>query len=291
MKTFSFSALGTQWNISIDADEVPERDMQTVYADVSGFESRFSRFRKESEVNAFRDSGFGTFPISETLSQLLGAADVVRQLTRGRYDPAAGELLERAGYDDRYRLRPDEGKVHSFQLPEWTISGRTLSIGGPVVFDLGGIGKGFCIDRVADTLKGLGYEYFLVEAGGDMFGTTKHDGSPYRVALEWPGRPGIAFGTVDIARQGLAASDRFRRRWGLWNHIVDPNVRKPIESIDGCVAAGKSAFLADQGTSALFLSSEDFYEEVAWALDIEYVVFSGDASVFASPKWPGKWFS
>lgn len=291
MKTFSFSALGTRWNISIDADNVSASDMQAVFSEVSHFETRFSRFRKESEVNAFRASGPGTFEISEEFSRLLDAAHTVRRLTCGRYDPAVGELLEGAGYDDRYRLRPDEEKLRSFRLPRWKLSGRQLSIEGPTAFDMGGIGKGFCIDRIADTLKDLGYAYFLVEGGGDMFGTSKRDGSPYRVALEWPGRLGIAFGTIDILRRGLAASDRFRRRWGKWHHIVDPESKKPVKSIAGCVAVGQNAFLADQGTSALFLSPVGSHKEIAYTLGIEYVVFFENTSVLASSEWSGKWFS
>ncbi|MFZ3032345.1 MAG: FAD:protein FMN transferase, partial [Candidatus Moraniibacteriota bacterium] len=141
-----------------------------------------------------------------------------------------------------------------------------------------------------DILKQEGERYFLVEGGGDMYGTTKRDGSPYRVALEWPGKPDIAFGVVELKHQGVAVSDSFKRRWGKWHHILDSHTKQPIESVLGAAAVAPSAFAADCMTSGLFLAPPAKYGELSRVLEAEYVVFQKDGTVSIGPHWPGELF-
>lgn len=289
METFSFSALGTKWSILVDHDSFPGEHQKAILTEVATFENRFSRFILTSEVNQFREGAAGTYEVSELFALLLTRADRLRQLTGGVYDPAIGGLLEHAGYDPTYRLESDR-KVETFRLPQWSLSDQKVTLDGPVVFDFGGIGKGYCIDMVAGILERLGYRYYLVEGGGDMYGTAKRDGSPYQVALEWPGKPDTAFGVVVLNHQAVAVSDSFKRRWQKWHHIIDPHAKKPIEEVVGCAALARSAFAADCMTSALFLSSEERYPELREELGAEYVVLRATGTVAVSPSWPGELF-
>lgn len=289
METFAFSALGTKWSIGVDEEIFSGKAQRAILEAVTVFENRFSRFRMESEVNRFRDAQPGTYEISEQFAMLLTRANRLRTLTSGVYDPAVGGLLEHAGYDATYRLEADQ-KVETFRLPDWDLSGLKLTIDGPVVFDFGGIGKGYCIDLVAGVLERHGYQYYLVEGGGDMFGTTKKNGEGYRIALEWPGRPDTAFGVVTLNYQGVAVSDSFKRRWKKWHHILDPHTKRPIEFIVGCAGLAQSAFAADCMTSALFLASATQYGAIADELSAQYVVFRADNTVGVSGDWPGELF-
>jgi FAD:protein FMN transferase len=291
METFSFSALGTAWNILIDESLFPEDHRHTVLEAVAVFEKRFSRFLPASEVNQFCDASAGTYQVSREFALLLMRADRLRTLTQGVYDPAVGGLLERAGYDRAYRLRPDDGAVADYRLPTWSLNDEQLTISGKIVFDLGGIGKGYCIDLVSSLLQRLGYEHYLVEGGGDMYGTTKKDGSPYRIALEWPGRPDTAFGVVELRYQGIAVSDSAKRRWGGWHHIIDPMEKKPIESIIGATAVAPTAFAADCMTSGLFLANSlGCYGALALEFGAQFVVFRENGTVQVSLDWQGELF-
>lgn len=302
MTEFSFQALGTHWSIVIDGDSLKAEDQEQLLRQVEIFEKRFSRFIPTSEVNQFRVLEKGEYQVSPEFSEMLKGADTLRNLTDGVYDPAIGMLLEGSGYDQNYTLVPNVEKIKNFQLASWSVKGETLFLEeGQVCFDFGGIGKGYCIDRVAELLKEQGYQYFLVEAGGDMYGTTKADGSAFQIALEWPGKPGIAFGTIELREQGLAVSDSFRRRWPAptktgqkeydWHHIIDPQTKNPIKTILGCAATAKTAFEADCMTSGLFLSHTHQYEKLQQAFNGEYVVFREEEKVLVSPDWPGTFFA
>ncbi len=290
METLTFSALGTRWSILVDEPAFSKQHQKEILEAVAVFENRFSRFLPGSEVNQFREATAGIYAISRELALLLTRADLLRTLTKGVYDPAVGGLLERTGYDKTYRLIPDPQAVAEYHLPAWSLSGEQLILEGGIAFDFGGIGKGYCIDMVASLLQKQGYKYFLVEGGGDMYGTTKNDGNPYRIALEWPGKPDMAFGVVELKCQGVAVSDSAKRRWGGWHHIIDPQKKRPIESVIGATALASSAFAADCMTSGLFLSDSAGYAALAEEFGAQFVVFREDGSAQVSLDWQGELF-
>lgn len=287
MRTVDFQGLGTTWSITIDASSIPKGLGQQVIQYARDFESRFSRFLPGSEVNAFREAKAGTYPISIEFTRLLTRAARLRTLTGGIYDPAIGGVLEGAGYGAQSGLAPI---CPGEELPVWSISGGTITLDGPIAFDLGGIGKGYCIDRIAGIIRAVGYDHFIVDGGGDMYGTTKADGRPWRVAVEYPGKPDTAAGIVELTNQGLAVSDTFRRRFGKWHHLIDPKARQSVETIIGAAAVAPDAWSADCMTSGLFFASPERYGEVATALQASYLVFRADGRAVMSPDWPGELF-
>lgn len=288
MKDFTFDALGTKWAISLDGEELPAGTQKEVRGYIDDFEKRFSRFLPGSEVNAFRQASPGEYQISEEFARLLAEADRLRGLTGGIYDPAVGGLLEKAGYDASYSMKPSP-EAESFVLPKWTLSSEILTLSGPAVFDLGGIGKGYLIDRVADLLIRLGYKNFVVDGGGDMFATEKKnsqkDGGAWKTAIQYPGKPDLAAGVAYLKMEGLAVSSSFLRRWGKWHHLINPKLKKSIEEVIGAAAVAPSAWAADCMTSALFLSPAEGYPKAAREYKASYIVFKNDGMSIVSPNW------
>ncbi len=289
MESFRFEALGTKWSIDIDGKVLSKDDQRDILEYVGNFEETFSRFKSGSEVNAFRKATAGVYPVSSEMLELLGQAELLRQLTEGAFNPAVAEILEKAGYDATYRLQED-ASVKNVELSHWSLSGGQLVLSGPITFDFGGIGKGYCIDKVAEILKAHGYDHFIVEGGGDMFATSKADGSGFRVAVEWPGQPDMAVGVVELKNKGLAMSDRFRRQWGRWHHIIDTRTKESVAEVAGAVALAPTAWDADCATSGLFLASSERISEVAERLGAEFLIFRSDGLVQQSTRWPGEVF-
>jgi len=287
MEEFSFTGLGTKWSVRVDGGSFQDQAKEAILRSVENFESHFSRFLLSSEVNAFRESSAGIYIISKEFSLLLSVADRLRILTKGSYNPAVASLLEDRGYGTKqgfYSLK----KMDNACVPAWSLIGDKLTIDGPIAFDLGGIGKGYCIDRVADIIRSFGYDFFLVDGGGDMVATTKADGSPYRIAVEYPGKPDMAASIVNLSNRGIAVSDIFRRRFGKWHHLIDVQEGKSVENIIGCTALAQNAFMADCMTSGLFFAPIENYPLLAQEFNAEYLVFKNDGKALVSTRWPGE---
>jgi FAD:protein FMN transferase len=287
MHRFAFTGLGTHWEVTIDGEAPPHETEAAVFDFARDFESRFSRFLPTSEVNRFRSAAPGTYAVSQELARLLERAAMLRSLTQGVYDPAVGGLLEAAGYGGRQGMGPLQ---YGATLPDWSLAGTQLTLSGPVAFDLGGIGKGYAIDRIADIMRSRGCRHILVDGGGDMFGTMKQDGSAWRAAIEYPGKPDLAAGTVELRDAALAVSDSFRRRWGAWHHLFDPRTRRNVEAVIGCAALAPTAWDADCMTSGLFLADPGQYPALARAFRADYLVFRPTGDALVSPDFPGELF-
>lgn len=287
MEDFSFTGLGTKWSVLVDGQPLRDQNKNVILRYVEEFENRFSRFLPGSEVNAFRESPAGDFTISKEFSLLLAAADRLRVLTAGAYDPAVACVLEDAGYGAQSGLSPLE-RPEQHRMPLWSLAGEKLTIDGPIAFDLGGIGKGYCIDRVAERIRSFGYDYFLVDGGGDMAATTKADGSAWRVAIEYPGKSDTAASLVELSHQGIAVSDSFRRRWGKWHHLIDAQGKNPVEGIIGCAAVAPDAWTADRMTSGLFFAPVENYPALVKEFAASYLVFRSDGMVQVSTDWKGE---
>lgn len=292
MEQFSFEGLGTSWNLMVDADQVDAAVWSELVAATNQFDTSFSRFIEGSQATQFRQAQAGTFPISETMMELLTVSDHLRQLTHGQHDPAIGGLFELLGYDQDYSFQVDEAALKTWQMPNWELHPlqQTITISGPVIFDFGGTGKGYWIDQLSRRLTEAGWPDHLVDGGGDMMATQKADGASWNVALEWPGKPDTAIGTISLLNQGFAASSTSRRHWGQWHHWVDPVLKQPVEKLLGSFAVANSAWTADQATSALTHLPPAEYASVTHQLGAEYLVLSTKATATRSPGWSGELF-
>jgi thiamine biosynthesis lipoprotein len=250
-----FESLGTIWNITVDGDAVSNQVEQQIYTETEAFNQQFSRFVESSQANSFRNKTAGTYTVSAVFAELLQFAQKLKQETKGAFDPAVGSLLEAAGYDAEYCFRPNQKKVAAWQAPQWNITGNRVTIDGNIVFDFGGFGKGYWIDQISKVLLKHDYKHFLVDGGGDMFGTSKQSGKAWKVAVEKPGEPTMAISIVHLQNQAIAISDVFRRRWKGWHHTLDLQQKQPTKTFVGCAVVASTAMVADALTTTLAVTA------------------------------------
>ena len=98
---------------------------------------------------------------------------------------------------------------------------------------LGGIAKGYIVDRAADVLKRAGIQTFLVQAGGDLYGAgRKPDGSPWISGIQDPRAPeGTWFATIELTDHAFSTAGDYARSYVIgkrrYHHIIDPHTGYP----------------------------------------------------------------
>ncbi|MEO8581102.1 MAG: FAD:protein FMN transferase [Patescibacteria group bacterium] len=289
MFNLSFESMGTHWQVSVDVEQLPQNVITDIFEQTNQFDQQYSRFISTSEANKFRHAQQGEYEISETLAMMLQAGQRISILSDGAFDVSVATLFEEIGYDQDYNFGKAP-KTIEWKPPKWSVHKTILITDGPIVFDVGGIGKGYWIDQISNILKKHKFMNHLVEGGGDMFGTQKRDGSPWQVAIEYPGKPDTAIGIVGLQNQGLAVSDIFKRAWKNWHHLVNASTGKPVSSMLGNAAISSSTFLADQMTSCLSFAPAENYAEIASELKAEYLIVNADATLQVSDDWKGELF-
>jgi thiamine biosynthesis lipoprotein len=127
-----------------------------------------------------------------------------------------------------------------------------------VAIDLGGIAKGFAVDRALEVLRRFDIPRGIVNAGGDLatFGT-----NPHTIEIRNPRDPGRIICSVEIANQALASSarrfDPFHAEDTASSAVIDPVSLMPAYAVDGISVRAPSCMIADALTKLVMICGTD----------------------------------
>jgi thiamine biosynthesis lipoprotein len=207
-------------------------------------EAALSRFRPDSELSRLnRAAGAGApVPVSPLLFAVLSAALDAARETDGLFDPTVLSALISAGYDRSFELLPSDRAAEaehrkplrcSWRDVTLDADRRTVVLAPGVGIDLGGIAKGWTVDRAADLLRP--FWSFAVDAGGDLVaGGRQADGSPWTIGVQDPYQPERDLLELRLNGRGVATSSSRRRRWQVGgaerHHLIDPRTGESAET-------------------------------------------------------------
>ena len=262
-----FRAMGTEIELFVDATGA-EKELDVAEGEFHRLEGILSRFRDDSELSHLNRAG--ACEASPDLARVVELALEARERTGGLFDPTVHDALVAAGYDRSFELVEAEGDDASHPVGcglGVRQAGARIELDPGARLDLGGIGKGYAVDRAADVLSAAGP--CLVNAGGDI---AVRGGA-------WPiGVDGAM--TVELTGGGLATSGRDRRHWRRsgreLHHLIDPATGEPAETdVLRATAVGGNAVEAEVLAKWLFLLGE----RAALESGISCILVTSDGSV------------
>lgn len=255
----AFRAMGTDVSLLGPAGHPASAEAaDAVRATFAREEQRFSRFRGDSELTQVNGrAGFPT-PVSKVFEEVVRISLRAAAATEGRFDPAVLNAVVAAGYDRDLDevLAGARGALHPpSRCGRWTeIEIRPGEIRLPVEvgLDLGGLAKGWTVDRACGAALNAGLPWALVNAGGDLALTG--DTPSVEVAVDDPDRTGEELLRIRLDAGALATSSVRRRAWGEGlHHVIDPRSGAPAvgETIQATVWAPTCADAEVLATDAL----------------------------------------
>ena len=241
---------------------------------VDRLEERLSVYRDESEISRVnRRGGQGPVPVGPDLFAVLQEAVAVSRQTGGAFDPTSGSLSRVWGFLARKGRQPGGEEIRRLQsrvgcgLIHLDAGHRTvgLQLEG-VELNLGGIGKGYALDRAAALMKRAGVEDALLHAGfssvvalGSAPRATSRPGWP--VGIRHPLRPGKDFAILHLVGCGMGTSGLNEQRYvvngEVHGHIVDPRTGYPARGKTLVSAIAPTAARADALSTAFFVMELD----------------------------------
>jgi len=282
LQRHAFRAMGTDVEFLVEAEPSSEtaEALEAVEAEFHRFDALLSRFRADSELSVLNRCG--ALYAGPELLDVVELALAARWCTGGRFDPTVHDAVIAAGYDHSFESLPPD--THGPGPPAGAPCGGGVTVdrGQSLIelergfrLDLGGIAKGYAVDRVCDLLSPAGP--CLVNAGGDLAVRGSLQGDPWPVGVE------TATSTITLAlRNGaMATSGRDRRRWRRGgeeqHHVIDPSTGRPSETdlLRVTVVAG-AAVTAEVHAKSLFLAGEQNAVREADELGVPCVLVTDD---------------
>jgi thiamine biosynthesis lipoprotein len=265
-----------------------EQAVDAAFAAVAEVHRLMSFHDADSDVSRLNRQAFNhSVAVDPWTYEVLETALALHRQSMGAFDIAVAPALQELGM-----LPLNEGERDIGRIARATSGAIELLPDNRVRFhhpatriDLGGIAKGFAVDRALDVLREQNQSQGLVNAGGDLatFGSF-----PETVALRNPRDPRKSIGNIVIANEALASSGRlfnpFETADALGSAAIDPATQEPTTGIAGASVRASCCAIADALTKVVMIAGERAAELLSqYRAEALMVTASGDVRV--TPEW------
>jgi thiamine biosynthesis lipoprotein len=257
---------------------------------VAKLEDQLTIYRETSEVADINRRAFREAVVVERgLYELLKRAVELSRATGGAFDVTAGKLSKVWGFFRRQGKMPSPADVEAAvstvgsQHLVFDDAGQSVRFAQPELeLNLGAIGKGYTLDRVADSLVAGGVSDFFIHGGNSSVlargGRTKsesgdgdlEDGGPIKdggsraevtsgwsVGLRHPLKPEVRLAEFILRDQALGTSGSgtqfFHHQGKRYGHIIDPRTGWPAEQVLSATVIAPTAEQADALSTAFYV--------------------------------------
>ncbi len=164
---------------------------------------------------------------------------------RERHRPTSDQIKQRLDAVDYRAIRLDAtASTIAFDLPDMRIN-------------LGGIAKGYAIERAASILRDAGIEYALLNAGGDTRVIGDRRGQPWMVGIRHPRAADDIVTRIPLVDEAISTSGDYERFFdedgARYHHIINPSTGQPTAELMSVTVIGPDAVLTDGLSTTLFV--------------------------------------
>jgi thiamine biosynthesis lipoprotein len=290
-------SMGTVVEITIVGEDEEEEKKATLQAfqEIKRIEQLMSPWIESSDVSRINQSaGKEWVKVSQETLKVIKEAKEISELSEGGFDitvgpltqlwrmarekgvpPLAEELKQKLDLVDfRNVMVDEEGKVF--------LKKRGMTI------DLGGIAKGYAVDRAFELLNSLGYKNLIVNAGGDLrVGGSKLD-QPWSIGIQDPRASQKMMARVSVSNAAIATSGDYEKffmyQGKRYHHIFNPRDGFPTEGCQSVTILCKEGMVADALATAVFvLGPEKGYSLCQKLEGVDCLIVDKEGKISLSP--------
>lgn len=273
------------------------------FDEIARLEALMTTWRPDSEVSRI-NAAAGKAPVAvspETYAVIARSLEFSR-LSHGAFDITFYALKGLWHFDQDLEAKlPDPAEVRRrLPLIDWRKvkldpQRRTVFLEkAGMRINLGGIAKGYAVDRATDVLRKAGYADCIVQAGGDLMLSGSKDGQPWKTGIRDPRGPeGSYFAVMALVDHAFSTAGDYERSFFVdgkrYHHILDPRTGYPARAARSVTIYAPDAFTADGIDDAVLILGPEAGLKMVEALpDVGAVIVDKDDRVHVSKRLAGK---
>jgi len=287
--------LGTVIQIKIEKVKDSDKILNSAFELIKNFEDRFSIFKQESEISKLNK--YKKLKVSSDLLNVIKKAIYISEITDGAFDITCKPII------DLYKEKSKENKTPAEKEIEEVLKNvgwRKIKIKDDFVIlsdnmeiDLGGIAKGYIVDKTFQFLKSNGIKNGLINAGGDIYCWGFNEkGEKWKIGIENPFEEGKIIGIFEITDKGIATSGNYKRYLEIKKkkigHIINPKTGLPTgENIASVTVIANDCTIADGFATGIFvLGIEKGLKVINKLKDVECLIIDKNRKIYTSSGFP-----
>ncbi|MEK7251055.1 MAG: FAD:protein FMN transferase [Bacteroidota bacterium] len=304
------TAMETYLSVTIyDADVSQERAdalVDSAFSEIRRIENVMTDYADTSEVGLINvNAGKDTMEVSQELAELLRKSFSFSEQSNGAFDVSVGPIVKAW---DFLSSEPEIPSKSQMRMLRQLVGYKNIVVEGNKVFlnakgmriDLGGIAKGYAVDKAIEILKRNGVKNTIVDLGGNLGvwwdGTHSLDSAVAEILVRHPRKEGKFFGSLNVGTCGVSTSGDYQRCFikdGVrYHHIINPATGYPAKDVVSVTIIADDAMTADALSTLVFvLGREKGMEFIKKSKDVEGLIVweEGDKlSYELSPGLQGK---
>lgn len=270
---FKGGAMGTSITVvAYTTPQVDESGLQTAIEaamkEVGRLENLMSSWKPDSEVSRINKKPGSFVPVSPETLEVIEKGLWAGKLSEGTFDitfQALSPLWKFGDAQQQNPVPPSRADVErlrprvDYRKVEVDHEKRLVKIAPDQQLGLGGVAKGFIVDKAAKLLLDRGVKAFLFRAGGDLYGAGKKPGGePWVAGIQDPrGNQDGYFATLELTNHAFSTAGDYARsytyRGKRYHHIIDPRTGYPATASRSVTIWAESALLADVIDDSVFI--------------------------------------
>jgi thiamine biosynthesis lipoprotein len=262
-----------------------------VFDEFKKLEAIFNLFDSDSELSRLNDTQKAV--VSEPLFDIIQQAQGFYRLTGGAFDVTIGpaSILWKKAIASKTLPGPDTvAQALSLVGSDFVyLDAKTKEVAllkSGMRIDLGGIAKGFALDRAVRKLKDAQIDSVLINAGGNIYCLGTNHRAPWRVGVQDPFREGKVLDELVLADKAAATAGDYQQYVEIndkkYSHIVDPKTGYPVQSgiVSATVIAGNAAASDALSTACVVLGLEKSRQLMSRFPGMRAILVANDGTLY-----------
>ncbi len=267
--------------------------IDAVFAEFERIDALMSTFREDSRISLVnREAALHPVPAGAELFELVVRSLDMSVLTHGAFDITFDSVGQH--YDFRAGKRPDaemtaqELPLIDYRLVQTNAADQSIRFLKPGVrINLGGIAKGYAVERGAGILLARGIRHAIVTAGGDSRLLGDRRGLPWVVGIRDPREEGGVAIRIPLQDEAISTSGDYERYFiedgTRYHHIIEPSTGEPAGGVHSVTIVGPDAVITDALSTSVFVMGVDSgLRLIATLPDYEAVVIDAEGRLYYS---------
>jgi thiamine biosynthesis lipoprotein len=242
-----------------------------------------------------QSSGKEWVKVSKETLEVIKKAREISELTEGGFDITVGPLTELWRKAREKKIPPSAEEVKeklglvNFKNIEVDKGGKVFLKKKGMAIDLGGIAKGYAVDRAFDVLRSLGHKNLIVNAGGDLRVGGRKNNEPWSIGIQNPRESKKILAKISVSNMAVATSGDYEKffiyQGKRYHHIFNPKDGYPTEECQSVTIVCKNTMTADALATAVFvLGPEKGYALCQKLNGVQCLIVDREGKIILSPS-------
>ena len=264
---------------------------QQIFAELNRLDELMSPYRSNSEISFINNNAsIGPIKISAEMSYVIDRSLHFSEISGGAFDITFASVGYQ--YDYRKKIQPSEQFI---KLGLSSIDYRHIKLehdkiqfnNSGVRIDLGGIAKGYAVDRAIQIAQNCGINEAMISAGGDSRILGKKHGKPWIIGIQHPRKKNELALVLPLSDTAISTSgdyERFFIRDGQRiHHIINPSTGKSATATWSATVTGPDAMTTDALSTTVFvLGAKNGIALIETLKNIDAVIIDNQGTVHYS---------